>query len=46
MRNVATLGIQAEKVVEEKRDGKETICDELGVDLSCMSEAFGSGGGV
>ena len=46
MRNAATLGVQVEEVVEEKRERNEAVCDDLGVDLSCMFEAFGLGGGV
>ncbi|PKI48170.1 hypothetical protein CRG98_031435, partial [Punica granatum] len=44
--NLATLGVEVEKVVEEEGEGREAVGDDLRVDLGRMLEVLGKGDGV
>lgn len=44
--DLATFCIQVDEVVEEKSDGSVVVCDDLCMNLGCMSNVFGLSGGV
>nr|DAD32893.1 TPA_asm: hypothetical protein HUJ06_011744 [Nelumbo nucifera] len=44
--DMAGNSIQVDEVIEEKGEGRVVVYDDLGMDLGCMSKAFGLSRGV